>query len=100
MFAIAVLIQSVWLFVPAAELNVIVLFGFTMIVSTRFVNDPPPEQLLMLIVKVNVPEIKGVPFNSIAPEFKLADNPLGNPQFVVSIDDAFVAYEIVEIWFP
>jgi hypothetical protein len=50
-----------------------------------------------VIVKIKVPEIKGVPFNSIAPEFKLADNPLGNPQFVVSIDDVFVVYEIVEI---
>jgi hypothetical protein len=39
---IAVLIQRVWLFVPAAELNVIVLFALTLIVPVAFTLPHPP----------------------------------------------------------
>jgi hypothetical protein len=93
-----VLIQSVWLVVP--DVKAIVLFGLTMIVSTRLVNAPPPEQPFKLIAKIKGPEIKGEPFNTIAPELRLAIKPLGNPQPIVSIEVAFVGYEIVGIVAP
>jgi hypothetical protein len=42
MFVIAVLIQRVWALVPTAELNAIVLFGFTVIVPVAFTVPQPP----------------------------------------------------------
>ena len=42
MLVIAVLIQAVWALVPAAEVNVIVLFGVTVIVPVAAIPPQPP----------------------------------------------------------
>jgi hypothetical protein len=44
-FVIAVLIHLVWLFVPAAEVNVIVLFGVTVIVPVAVTVLQPPVKV-------------------------------------------------------
>ena len=42
MLVIAVLMQSVWVVVAAAEVKAIVAFGFTVIVPPRLAEEQPP----------------------------------------------------------
>ncbi len=49
MLVIAALIQSVWLFVPAAELNVIVLFGFTIMVPVAVLVPPVQPPVIVTV---------------------------------------------------
>jgi hypothetical protein len=81
---IGVLIHTVWASVPLAEVNVIVLFGVTVIVPvavTAGVVQPP----VVVTVYVNVPEAVGIPLIVTTPAAHAPVTPAGNPLNVAPV---------------
>ena len=81
-FAIAVLIHTVWVLLP--EVSVIVLFGVTVIVPVAFtagVVQPP----VVVTVSLNVPDAEGVPLMVTVFEDQLPVTPVGNPPNVAPV---------------
>ena len=83
-FVIAVLIHTVWVFVPAAELKLIVLFGVTVIVP---VVVPPPQPPVIVIVYVyGLPAVTdGEPLIVTTPPAHTPLTPVGSPVTVAPV---------------
>src|SRR4249919_3642610 len=78
MFVIAVLIHTVCASVPAAELNVIVLSGVTVIVPVAFTLPQPPVSGMLYVYGLPA-ALVGVPLMVITPPDHTAVIPGGNP---------------------
>jgi hypothetical protein len=84
MFVSAVLIQSVWASVPAAELLAIVLFGVTVMVPVM-VFVPPVQPPVIVTVYVNVPDTEGDPLIVKVFALQLPVTPAGRPATVAPV---------------
>jgi hypothetical protein len=84
MFVSAVLIQSVWASVPAAELLAIVLFGVTVMVPVM-VFVPPVQPPVIVTVYVNVPDTEGAPVMVTTFDAQLPVTPVGKPVTVAPV---------------
>jgi hypothetical protein len=84
MGVIKVLIQTTWLFVPAPELNAMVLLGSTVIVPV-IVFAPPVQPPVIVTVYVKVPDTEGDPLIVNMFALQLPVTPDGNPVTVAPV---------------